>query len=422
MWGLKMTTDLESKFEDLKTKYQGQTKVHAETTAQRIYRRSDINTVYSRDKENIRRISQSPKTGKTTDTGSLHSEISGIQMDLVDLVDTYGKLNVDFKNLIGPKRFYNIDEAIQYAFYSTLRNKKKLRQIKLSAAERKGNAIEILGDKMAEVIQDIYEKALKGKDLAEVLQGDNLEHIKKLDRSLIDRLKNSYVGTADYALAEKEVEKLQKELKDLDNLLGSYENDVQKAKTDGDIQKVSDLTKQMSQILDWKHGVMDGKLSTEGQVSEIRRKILDSAEGIQSAKGAIMASRVNYQVINAWIDAMNELEIKYRHAKEDMIPVFKIQGKAAAGQLQALEMKEALLKYANISQRLMETNVKMSAHLLSETFELTKTQLYNPERMKELEQEMMDYMAELNQQKLEWAEAQQRVSEIPDAPHYAKQE
>jgi hypothetical protein len=177
----------------------------------------------------------------------------------------------------------------------------------------------------------------------------------------------------------------------------------------------------MSEVLDMKYGVLDGKLAADGVVSEIRRKILDSSEGVQSAKGATAASRVNYHAINALIDAYNELEIKYRHALSDMVPVFKIQAGIAVSGKQALEMKEALLRSAAISNRLMNFNSKLVTHLATEVFELTKTPLYDPVKARAVEDRISSYMTQLNQAKIEWAENQQRISEIPNAPHYAKQ-
>jgi len=192
-----------------------------------------------------------------------------------------------------------------------------------------------------------------------------------------------------------------------------------KVRASGNIQEVVRLTDEMSQVLDMKHQILDGQLSAERLTSEIRRQILDSSEAVQSSKGAIAASKVNYRAINALVDSLSELEIKYRHAKEDMVPVFKIQGKIAAGGLAALEMRDTLLKVSAISERLMEANARMVMHLAAESFELLQTPLYDPVKAQATEERLRLYMTDLNQKKMEWADNMQQLGTSPTAtPHY----
>lgn len=365
------------------------------------------------------RLSAEPKAEVSTRTGEIHRSMGEIQMSLTELAETYGKLNVDLKNTLGKDAIYGIGDAAAVGWYTVTGRKQKARKIKLDAIGKRGDVIELLVNKMAEVLGDQYQKAVDGKTQAEALQVENVAHMKSLDSKLIGCLKGSTSTGADYAIAEREVAKLETELKEIDGILAEYERDIQAARTTHDLDKITALSNEMMQVMDIKHGVLDGRLAADGVVSNIRRELLDSAEGVQSAKGAMGASQVNYHAINALIDAMSELEIKYRHAKEDMIPVFKIQGRISAGGTKALELRDTLLKMANISQKLMEANAELVKHLATETFELLQTPLYDPERAHAVEEKLKDYMGKLNQMKVEWAENQQRVSEAVQQPHYA---
>lgn len=370
------------------------------------------------------RISSSPRvyTEASQGTGDIYKEMAAINLTLAELAEEYGELNVSFKNTLGRERFLRLGDVGRIAYYSlpVVGDKNRVRKVKIDAAGRHGNSIAFMVDRMANVLGQQYEAAKNGRKTAEGVKVDVVAHLKKLDRSLIERLTSSYTGSADLAAAEDDVKRLATAQDELTNLLGRYETDIQKAKAVGDVGLVGKLTEEALLIVDKKAGLYDGKLAAEGQVSELMRDMLESAEGVQSAKGAIAASRANYKAVNAWIDAMNELVFKYKHAKEDFIPVFQVQGKIAAGGMQALGLKKTLLEVAGISQRLMEANANLMERLTNEVFDLVKTPLYDVEQARACEARIDHYMEELNQQKKEWAEMQQRFSDLPDAAHYAE--
>lgn len=369
------------------------------------------------DLQTLTRISKGP--GTETETGAIHQEMAAIQLDLTALAEKYGMLNVEFGDLMRGDRLYGRIEAAKILFYDTFGGKDKARGIKLEAAGRRGNAIESLVNKMSEVLNEQYQNAVRAKSQAEALQKENIAHIKRLDQKLISTLRSSYGTGADYTQAESELKKFEGELKELADVLVAYEKDVEVAKAAGDLDKVNTITNEMVGVLEIKNGVLDGRLTAQGVVSEIRRDMLNYAEGLQSVKGAQAASSVNYHAINAWTDAMAELEIKYRHAREDMIPVFKIQGKIAAGGMAALDIKNTLLEVSKISQRLMEANVDLVTHLASETFELLRTPIYDVDKAREVNDRISSYMQNLNDQKVAWAEAQQSLVQSA-TPHYAR--
>ena len=241
--------------------------------------------------------------------------------------------------------------------------------------------------------------------------------MKFLDEQLINRLASGYRGSADISVVDSEIKSLEGELDTVDSALSEKEALLQQAKARGDMTTVQQYANEMQEILGTKYQIMDGKFSLEGTVSDIRRELLESAEGVQSAKGAIAASKVNYKAIGALIDSMNELEVKYKHALSDLIPVFKIQGQIAYHGEDAMRMQRALLKTSEISQKLMEANAQMIEFVAADTFELMKTGLYDPERALATEKKLDEFVTDLNQKKVEWAEAVATVSGTSEAYH-----
>jgi hypothetical protein len=389
-------------------------KVVQEAVQSDILRRFDSESTYKDSKGGLKRISKQPSVEAITEMGQLHADMAGLELDLAELAESYGKLNISFSDLIS-KEGYGPLNALIIGFYDVI-NKDKARKLKIDFRTKRGDSIAYLVNKMAEVLVEQHQKAKETKIKAENLQVENISHMRSLDQKIIDELRSGYVGDADYAAAKDEVDKLENELGDIDSLLMNYESKVQEAKAERDLKTVDNLTSEMSDLLEIKYGVVDGKLSAEGVVSDIRRKMLDSAEGVQSAKGALSASRVNYRTISLLTDAMAELEIKYRHAKEDMIPVFKIQGNVAAMGKDALRMNEALLKTADISHRLMEMNVRLVTHLGYKVHELTTTSLYDPARAREVEAEITGTYNQLVEMKEEFIANQQTVKDIGKDP------
>ncbi len=409
-------TEEASRLTKLKEKY----RVPEAAPQVRAHQAFDANQSYGTDRSNLRRISKAPSVGQeTTSIGALHKEMAGLQLDLVDLNEEHGKLNVDFRNVLGKDAIYGFGDALQLAFYTVTRQKKKKKEVKLDAIEKRGNALEQMVNRMAEVLEEQHQKAIQGKERAKGIQQENISHMKYLDQELIGHLKGSHYTGSDLTSAEKEVGKLEAEMHEIEQVLMEYQSDIQAAKATQDLDTIERLTEEVSQVLDIKYGILDGKLSADGVVSEIRRDMLDHAEGVQASKGAIAATRVNYQATGALIDAMNELEIKYKHAMSKMVPTFKVQAKIAGMGTQAIALKQTLVKAADISQRLMDFNVKLVTYLASESFDFVKNPIQDIERAKECEYRISSFMKQLNQQKKEFAEAMQMVSELPTTPHYA---
>ncbi len=407
-----MTQETETRLEKLAKKYGYGEEMHRESVHRDFERTAAT-------RQDVSRISTSnfSETGKE----DLHKELAAIQLELIDLADEYEKLNVDFQNIAGSDRIYSLPEAVAISFFGMLGYKQKVRDVKLGAFDRKGRTIEILVNKMAEMLQDQYQAAVKGKHNAEGMQLENISHMKYLDRELIDSLRQGYNTGSDMAAAEGELSKLEQELLEIQEVLLGYETDVRSAKSQGDLEAVARLTDEMSKVLDIKHGVLDGKLAAEGIVSDIRRDMLRYAEGVQSAKGAAAASKVNYLAISQLIDSMSELEIKYDFAIRHMMPVFQMQAKITTAGHGALEMRSALEKVASVSNKLLEHNSRLVTILGRETFDMLRTNVYDPEKLASLEEEVRAYQTELSALKKEWAESVTSVY-APNGAHYARHE
>src|SRR3989338_6768174 len=113
-----------------------------QTTVQ-PYQAFDYNATYAKDKARLQRISQGTQTstaGKPT-TGDIHQEMAGIQMDLAELAEQYGKLNVDFSSLVGAKKIFDLGETVRIGYNNIIGDKQQARQIKLNAIKRRGDAI-----------------------------------------------------------------------------------------------------------------------------------------------------------------------------------------------------------------------------------------------------------------------------------------
>ncbi len=356
--------------------------------------------------------------GAKTQVGNYQAELGTIKIELAQLAQRYGKLNIQFKELLTGKTKMRFLDLVKYPFANADKNL----NIHIEPLGRRVDALESLVDRMGEVLEDQHQRAIKGRDKAKTLQQTVIAHIKYLDKKLIESLKGGNYTTTDLTEAQQEARKIEQELAEVNEVLDDYQIKIKTAQETGKIEDVRKLSEEVGQVLDMKYNILDGRLSTDGIVSDIRRSILDSAEAAASAKAAAAASQVNYQATNALVDAFNELEIKYRHAKTDFLPVFKHQAMITDAGEAALKMRDALAETARISERLMAANVQMIEDVASKTFDLLKMPLYDPERAKTLETEIREYMENLNAQKMAWAEATKNKAMLTPEAHHVRPE
>ncbi|MBI2672902.1 hypothetical protein HYX19_01460 [Candidatus Woesearchaeota archaeon] len=367
-----------------------------------------------------KRLSKEPTYHAGPDKGEAEAlaEIARIQLDSANLARKYGKLNINFTNMMGRKRIFTFGDALSYYGYSAVGKEEKATKVYENAIKRNAENLETLADKIGEILGEQEQKLITGIERTRRLHINNQEHIKTLDRRLIESLRGGIHEGVDLTEAEKELKKLEDELREVTETHNEYESRLNAAKASGNLEDVKKIAGDMDEILKIREDIRNGKLSADGVLSEIRRELLDKAEGVQSAKGAIAASEVNDRLLNASIDFLNELAIKYKHLKEDMIPVFKIQAAIAVTAIGAAEMKKTALEVPELSRRLLNADIDLIIPLAIEVFGLLQKPAYDVEEVRAKEEKLKEAMEKLNEAKKQWANTQQRLEEISSKPHY----
>jgi hypothetical protein len=381
------------------------------------------------------RVSSSPRTAERGgETETLYRNLADIQMSLAELAEEQGKLDIRFKDVVGSERYLQAADLAKILGWGVLLQKRRVRAVKLDAIARKGETIDNLSDRIAEVIEEEHQNAVKGIELAYNVQTQTIEHTKTVGKNLVSRLKGSYVGDVDLANGEKEVARIESELKNYETIISDYETKILTAKKEGKVGDLEKLTEELTQIVEEQGFKVDKKQESDKIVHEITRQILDYADGVRSARNALEALKVSDKQCNALIDSWNKLEIKYRHAKEDMIEIYRIQGKIAAYGTRGLEMNRVLQQTAESYRQLLEHNERLVLHLTKQTFDLIKTDLYDPEKCKEIETRLTAALEEQKKAEMTWAQNQQIMTAslrkagdyltnepLPAGPAYTKQ-
>ncbi|GEM_PF-4722598 len=377
---------------------------------------------YAHSRGELKRISSGPgSVGVEATAEELAREVAEINVAIAELAETYGELKLDFNTTIDDQKLFGpIEDAWVNLNENIPGRRAYARGKKTRAITERGKHIDYLIGQLAKVIDNQHQVSIKGQATMGTLQVENVALMRTLDQRLIGHLKGGYTSDADRMAVENELRRLMGELAEIDKDISAYEQDVKTAQQEGDVAKVDTLTQEMSRVLDIKAGIVDGRLSAEGVVREARRSLLNYAEGTQSTKGAIATSWVNYEAVNALRDAMDDLEIKYRNAKDTLVPVFRIQGKIAAAGTAALAMKEALQRVAELSDRTMDVDVRLALHLAEEAYKLLVTPLQNVQHANEAVQRLRLYSAERAKKAIEWAQAQRSVADLTSQTNYAR--
>jgi hypothetical protein len=368
------------------------------------------------------RVSSSPRTAESGEAEALYRNLATIQMGLAELAEEQGKLDVRFKDVVGSKKYLNYGDLVKIVGYNLLLQKRKVIQVKIDASARKGEVIDGLTDRIAEVIVQKHQNAIRGVELAHGVQAQTTEHIKTVRKNQIRRLNGSYVGDLDLANGEKNVSEIEKELADYDEVISDYEAKIIATKKTGDVAGLEKLVSDLTQVVEDHGMVLDKKQEAENIVHEIRRKIMDYTEGVRSARNALEALSVSDSQANALIDSWNKIEIKYRHANEDMVEIYRIQGKIAAYGANGLEMNKVLQQTADLYRQLLEHNEKLVMALTKQTFDLIQTDLYDPAKCKEAKARLTVGLEEQKNIEIAWAQNQQiRTDALKSANEYMKQ-
>jgi len=407
---------LKAKYEDRSTSSREET---YEAFDQGLSSRTDRGT-----QKTLERLSQAPRKEEgESGTAELYGDMARVELELADLAQRYGKLNVEFTNLVGKNAVYSAGEAAWLIWYSlpVFGDKKKLIDLKVKGATKKGANIEILVNKIVEVVDEQHQKSIEGKERIRDLQIGVVGQIKTLNRNLVERLSTGYTGSYDHAEAEEELKRLESELTEIGGILTDYEGKVQTARDTRDVEKVKELVGEMNEVLEYQEQILDGRLQAEGVHQEIRRDILESAEGVQSAKGALARANVTYQIINGLIDTMDQAEFKYRHFKEDLVPLFKVEAAAASIADGSEAMQKRLVEISSAYQNLSEGLARTSMRLSEQAFNLTQMDLAGSERAKELEGILSEHAKEMHRLQMEWAEAENTFQGEGETSPYIRQ-
>ncbi len=377
----------------------------------------------------------------TADVGSAYVELSGLQNRLIALGRRYGKFNVQFKDVVGKDKVFKFMEALKIKWYDARQQhfEDKMTSVDPIEAEKKGyeakadkyaniaakirnrgyarhnRGIELVIDAMAEIVTETAQKASEGVAKSKKLQGGVVDHMKYLHEQLIENLcQNNYTG-ADYAAAVNAVESIMNELGEADKVLEGYEMKINEAREKKDIDEVKRLSVEMDEALQFKYQLLDGQLEADGVASDIKREILDAADGVQTAKCAIAASRVNYEHAKALVDSFAALESKYNHARDMMLEVFRQQGQITTSAKQIIEMKQALQEIAGASQQLMELNTSLVLEGLEQASEFLRTPIYDVQKAMEYEKLTRQRAGKIAEVNLQWAELETRIKSVSES-------
>jgi hypothetical protein len=213
----------ETEADALLKEYAGQAPV---SQREEVYSSFDVNSEYASARGTLQRVSTAPASQRGANIGEVHAELARIELDLAELNNKYGKLNVTFRNVVGKDRIYRPKDLAGMVWYGMTLRGKRIKEIKVEAARRRGNSIETLVGNMAEVLQDQHTKSAKAVDLLRGMHAETVGQLKTFDKSLVQRLRAGYVGTSKYAQADAELQKLEKELLDVDAVLVKCEDEV----------------------------------------------------------------------------------------------------------------------------------------------------------------------------------------------------
>ena len=366
------------------------------------------------------RISGAPSVAQQSNVGDWMGKQVEIKALLADKADEYGHFNNKFQHTLGKRKILSLTEGVMSSAYRFVGMKAKARKIKVEAAKRHGKSLEILVDTMGDVVGEKYDLSTQGESLMRELMVDIVGQTKNYESQLIQNLKNRFTSTADYDAALAEVKRMESEILEIETLATDYEAKIRDAQDKNDQVTIDKLTGELVQVMDIKHGLMDGRLSADGTASEIRRKILDYAETSQSLKGALAATAVNYRTAAALLDMYSELQIKYRNMKNITMPVFKTQATLAQAGEDIGQMRDVLLTVSQATNALMEANRMMVVDLTEKVTELFQTPIYDVNKARQIEGMIKTYYDNKNKQKIEWAKAVSQVSDSIPVGHYGR--
>lgn len=358
----------------------------------------------------------------TQDRTQLYARLSKVQLDMAQFASDYKGIMTSFQELIGSDLLTTGEKLGLWFRRSVRRNERVAKEYEIKACTNKGLNLDKLVDALAKILDREHQTALEGTNYLQEIRVGVIEHLKKMKQEAIEGLRNSYRDTPEQATAEASLMRLQKDLDHIDRELANYEMQVSQARTTKNVDEVKRLTDEMLKLVEVQDALFDTKLETDQELFGIRRGQMDMAKRVQSAKGAIAATRLNYQTTNTLIEAYSDMEITFRYDLEHNIRVFKDQAILAIAGAKLEDMGEMMLRKADLALRTQELSVQMSTYAATKSFELLKSSQYDPKVERDLEANMVKYRDNMNKLRDEWVTLQTTVEGIDTTKiHYQEQ-
>jgi hypothetical protein len=344
-------------------------------------------------------------------------DIAKTQMDLAMLAEQYGQLGLKFSDLVGEKSYLGTMDVLKIGAYNLIMQPRRAAEVKINAIGRHYDTLEHLVDKMGDIMRERLAKAQEMQAKVQTEQRENVGRLMRLERKGINGLRESFKGQADYAKYEKAIAEYEADLGEVQTELNSLEPQVHAAREKGDLETVIKITDTMSRLLDIKQGIMEGKLTKEGEYSDARREVLNHTVAIKSAKENMAVSRNHYLQLGFLLDSYTEQVITYTHALEDSLESWKATARIAAYNLELNDNVEFLDKLRVAGQNLLRITSDMSQKTAEATFRLMQTEMFDIDATDSMTEKLRLGYTDLLERKNAWAQNVQTFNESVNDPY-----
>ncbi len=402
-----------SKIQELKQKFGGATAVE-EKAPEKAFEKSELT---EKQKQEVVRLSKTPEAyGGAKSVGDVWGEVTSIELATARLLKEEGMLMGDFRSFVSRNSPYTAKQKIHLAYLWTTAvtksRKASLEDKQIEYSCKEGDNLAMLVDKVGELYEKNMAEAEKALNIGYDLKQRNLDHRKYLEQEVIRCLQEGTVGVSDQTGAELEVKKWASQIAEIDATMAALEGELKAARDSGNMDEVKRLTGDLTEALDFKYQVLEGKAGAESEVLKIRRDIMDRTKGVEVARSAIIGSEANYEAINAFIDAYTDLMIVYEHQKDKLLPLFKDTAATVALGKGADKLKRVLQTTADLAERLIVVQCEAAAQVAEEAFAVLSSDTFDLYKLKASKDRLVQRMENLNERKKQYAEINTAMSDI----------
>lgn len=352
------------------------------------------------DREALFRIGQEPSTHPSRfDRRMLKAHI-----DLAELTARYEALSEQLDVALQE----NETPPLSARIVRLLGFRRKARSLQFRKEDRRSASIMTLVDEMADILSMEHQEALVAKESAEALRTATAAEMKRIDRELIRRLRQSAEDKPDLfgdrAEAEEEIARFEGELAEIREAVERLETDLDKARAGNGEAEVECLSEQLAQLLALKEAVLTSQTANGGPPTPLRRRLLAGVPGIDGLRASASLARSSHEALVTLLETMTELEARYRHALTHMLPSF-----LGAGELveSGGDARARLLDVNRQTRTLLDDNERLATHVARETFEL----MIDPETAPAVERDLRVSRAELGDLRTRWASERAKLQD-----------